>query len=84
MENITRESIMERTNAIFHEVFDDPSIVVKESTTANDVDDWDSLMHINLVLAIEEDFGMKFTMGEVTAMKNVGEMVDILLKRATK
>ena len=84
MANLTRETIMERTNAIFHEVFDDETIVVKESTTANDVEDWDSLMHINLVLAIEEEFGMKFTMGEVTAMKNVGEMVDILLKRATK
>jgi acyl carrier protein len=80
---LTREQILERTNDIFRDVFDDESIKVSKTTTANDVEDWDSLMHINLVLAIESGFGMKFTMGEVTGMKNVGEMVDILLARAT-
>jgi acyl carrier protein len=80
---LTREQILERANDIFRDVFDDESIKVSETTTANDVEDWDSLMHINLVLAIESGFGMKFTMGEVTGMKNVGEMVDILLARAT-
>jgi len=84
MNGLTREAVFKRTNAVFRDVFDDESITVGENTTANDVEDWDSLMHINLVLAIEEEFGMKFTMGEVTAMKNVGEMADILLERATK
>jgi acyl carrier protein len=84
MTGLTREMIFERTNRVFRDVFDDPSIKVGENTKAADIEDWDSLMHINLVLAIEEEFGMKFSMGEVTGMKNVGEMADILLSRATK
>lgn len=48
------------------------------------IEDWDSLEHINLVVEIENQFGMKFTMGEVHEMKNVGEMVDIIIERVTK
>jgi len=84
MTGLTREMIFERTNRVFRDVFDDNSITVGENTKAADIEDWDSLMHINLVLAIEEEFGMKFSMGEVTGMKNVGEMADILISRATK
>jgi acyl carrier protein len=80
----TSEEIIKRATEIFRDMFDDDTIVITDQTTANDIEDWDSLMHINLVLAIEKGFGMKFTMGEVTGMKNVGEMVDILLSRATK
>ena len=47
-------------------------------TTSKDIEDWDSLEHINLIAAIETQFGMKFTMGQVVTMKNVGEMVDII------
>jgi acyl carrier protein len=79
-----REEIIKRATEIFQDMFDDDTIVITDQTTANDIEDWDSLMHINLVLAIEKGFGMKFTMGEVTGMKNVGGMVDILLSRATK
>lgn len=79
---MTREDILKATNEVFHDVFDDDRIVVTETTTADDIEDWDSLEHINLVVAIEQRFNMKFTMGEVTGMKNVGEMVDILLERA--
>ncbi len=81
---MTREEIFERVDAIFQDEFDDDTIHVTEATTADDIEDWDSLEHINLVVAIEKEFGMKFTMGEVTGMANVGEMVEILLQRATK
>lgn len=80
---MTRAEIFEAVNEIFHDVFDDESIVVGEATTANDVEDWDSLEHINLVCAVEERFAMKFTMAEVTSMKNVGEMVSIIEERCT-
>jgi acyl carrier protein len=79
---MTREEIFEATNEVFRDVFDDDSITVTETTTADDIEDWDSLEHINLILAIEERFNVKFNMGEVTGMKNVGEMVDILMERA--
>lgn len=80
---MSREKIFEALNEIFQDVFDDESITVGETTTAEDIEDWDSLEHINLVVAIEKRFQMKFTMGEVTGMKNVGEMVDIIQTRGT-
>ena len=81
---MTREQVFERMNLVFRDVFDDDSIVVTGTTTADDIEDWDSLEHINLIVALEEEFGMKFNMGEVTGMKNVGEAADIILARATK
>ena len=78
---MTREQVFEALDEVFQSVFDDDTIHVKEETTAADIEDWDSLEHINLVVAIEERFGMKFTMGEITTMKNVGEMVTIILER---
>ena len=76
-----REEIFERLNGVCRDVFDDDSIVVTETTTAKDIEDWDSLEHINLVVAVEQEFGIKFNMGEVTTMKNVGDMVDIIISR---
>ncbi len=74
-----RENIYERLNKVFQDVFDDEEIVVCDTTTSEDIEDWDSLEHINLVAAVEQEFGIKFTMGQVVTMKNVGEMVDIIL-----
>lgn len=76
---MTREQVYERLNSVFQDVFDDEEITVNDATTADDIEDWDSLEHINLVSAVEKEFGMKFTMGQVVTMKNVGEMVDIIL-----
>jgi acyl carrier protein len=76
-----RNSILEMVNGIFRDIFDDESIIVQEKTTANDIEDWDSLEHINLILAIEQEFGIKFKMGEALSMKDVGEMIDIIQAR---
>ncbi len=78
---MTKEEIYNALDEVFQEVFDDDEIHVNESTTADDIEDWDSLEHINLVVAVENKFGIKFNMNEVTTMKNVGEMVDIILER---
>ena len=78
---MTREEIFEGLNEVFRDVFDDEDITVGESTTAADIEDWDSLEHINLVVAVERHFGMKFSMGEVTGMKDVGAMADIIEER---
>ncbi|WP_026661735.1 acyl carrier protein [Butyrivibrio proteoclasticus] len=77
---MTREEVFDRLNEIFRDVFDDDDITVVDETTADDIEDWDSLEHINLINAIEEEFGMKFDMGQIVSMKNVGEMVDIILE----
>lgn len=76
---MTREAIYEKLNEVFQDVFDDDSITVNAETTADDIEDWDSLEHINLVSAVEKEFGVKFTMSQVVGMKNVGEMVDVIL-----
>lgn len=70
--------IYERLNRVFREVFDDDTITVNASTTAADIDDWDSLTHIQLIAAVEDEFGVKFSMKQVSSMKNVGEMAQIL------
>lgn len=78
---MSEEKIYEELDEVFQDVFDDESIHVTADTTVKDIEDWDSLEHINLVVAIENHFGMKFNMNEVTTMKNVGEMVQIIKER---
>lgn len=78
---MTREQVYEQLTEVFRDVFDDEEIVLQDSTTSDDIEDWDSLEHVNLIIAVEREFGIKFTMGEVTGMKNVGSMVDIIIER---
>ena len=73
----TRE-IFERLDRVFQDVFDDDTIHVTPKTTADDIEDWDSLEHITLISAVEREFRMKFKMGEISSMKNVGEMASII------
>ena len=68
---MTRETVYEKLNGVFRDVFDDEEIEVNDSTTADDIEDWDSLEHINLIAAIEQVFGIKFSMGQVVPMKTV-------------
>ena len=77
---MSRNESMKKVTEIFHDVFDDESIVLFDSTIADDIEDWDSLSHITLISEIEDAFGIKFSMKDITGMKNVGEMLDILTK----
>ena len=77
------DKLLERLNNVFRSVFDDDSISVNENTTSADIEDWDSLEHINLIEAVEKEFGMRFQMREVSGMKNVGEMAGIIAERAS-
>lgn len=77
-----KQEIIKRLNEVFRDVFDDNSIVISERTTADDIEDWDSIEHINLISAVEREFKIRFTMGEVSGMKDVGEMIDIISQRA--
>ena len=79
---MNEKQILQKLSDIFREVFDDDSIVISRSTTADDIEDWDSLEHITLINAVESEFRMRFKMHEVSTMKNVGEMVDIIAARA--
>lgn len=75
---MSREEIYERINEVFQDVFGDDDITVNDDTTAKDIDGWDSLRHITLLAAIEDEFDIEFSMGQTVKMKNVGEMVDYI------
>lgn len=81
---MNEKQIVQRLTMVFRDVFDDDSIRITRSTTADDIDDWDSLEHITLIAAIEDEFRMRFKMQEVSTMKNVGEMIDIIAARAKR
>lgn len=69
---------------VFQQVFDDDSIQISRATTADDIDAWDSLTHINLALAIEQRFKIRFALGEMQTLKNVGELIDLVEKKVKK
>jgi len=77
---MTREEVYERLNEVFRDILDDDTIELQDETVADDVEGWDSFEHINLVVGVEEEFDFKIPMGKVVTMKNVGEMVDIILE----
>jgi len=68
-------------NDIFNDVLDQTDIQLKDTTTADDVMDWDSLSHIQLIVAIERHFKIKFTTAEIANFRNVGEMCDAIMKK---
>ncbi len=75
---MNREEVLKKLNEIFCEIFDDEDIVITDATTADDIDDWDSLEQINIINECETVFGVRFNMKEVSTLKNVGEMVDMI------
>jgi acyl carrier protein len=75
---------LEELTPVFRQVFDDNSIALTRNSTADDIDDWDSLTHMNLVIAVELRFKIKFALGELQALKNVGDMLDMINKKIAK
>ena len=80
---LTYEGIQPRLARVFTEVFDDDEIKIYDGMTADDLDEWDSLSHITLVLAVEKEFGVKLKAAEVGNLANVGDMIRLLVERAT-
>ena len=66
---------------IFRDVFDDESIVISEETTSDDIEDWDSFAQMNLIVAMEKQFRVKFNIKEINSLKNVGEMIELIKAR---
>ncbi len=72
--------LMIRVRNIFREIFDDDELFISEETMYSDIEDWDSIAHVKLVLAIEEEFGIRLTTEEVTSIKSVGGFVAAIQK----
>ena len=80
---MTREQVLGEVQDIFRDLFDDDSIVISDDMTADDIEDWDSLEHINLITSIEKHFSIKFAMSEVTHFKDIGNMIDTIAAKVS-
>ena len=78
---MSRDEILKRINDILKDIFDDNTIVITCDTTANDIPEWDSLNHINIISSIENEFGVEFSMEEVINFKNVGDIVEKIIEK---
>ncbi len=76
---MNREQVFANVQEIFRDIFDDQDLVIVDSTNSDNIDDWDSLNHINLVVAIEKEFKIKFDFNELAGLKDVGAMVDLII-----
>jgi len=78
---MTREEVFNGVQDIFRDIFDEDDMVIEDKTSSDDIEDWDSLNHINLVSAIEKEFEIRFALGELMALKDVGAMVDLMMEK---
>lgn len=81
---MTKEVLFVKIQEIFRDIFDDEKLVIQDSTNSSDLEDWDSLNHINLVVAIESDLSIKFDLEELSNLKNVGAMIDLIIIKLKK
>jgi acyl carrier protein len=79
--NVTKEEILKKINDIFIDILDNENIILTLATTANDVEDWDSLNHIQLVVAIEKQFKIRFTSQQILNWENVETMIDCIISK---
>lgn len=76
---MSREEVFEKVTEIFRDVFDDDELEIGDSTNSEDIEDWDSLEHIQLIVAMEKEFKLKFDIKTVNSLENVGQMVDLIV-----
>ena len=73
-----------RLTTVFQEVFDDPALAIDEATTAEDIEGWDSVTHVLLVVAVEQAFAVKFKTAEIETLKNVGDLVRLIDRKTAR
>lgn len=78
---VTRKEVFNGVQDIFRDIFNEDDMVIEDKTNSDDVEKWDSLNHINLFSAIEKEFKIKFALGELMALKNVGAMIDLVIEK---
>ena len=83
-DNERKAQLRDRLNRVFRDVFDDEAIEIFDAMTAKDISDWDSLMHITLIVAVEKEFGIRLNAAEVGKLANVGALLEIILQRSAR
>ena len=78
---ITTNDLHARLTDIFREVFDDDALILRDDMTADNVENWDSLTHVDLIVAIEKEFKIRLTTGEITGLKSVGQLTALVLRK---
>ena len=76
-------AVLNQVQNVFRDVFDQPDLVVKPETNSSHIEEWDSLAHMSLVTAIERQFKIRFALGELQTLKNVGDMVHLIEKKTS-
>ena len=80
---MNKKNIKEKLQSVFIDVFEDDDLTISNSTNSDDIEEWDSLNHIALVLSIEKCFNIRFITGEVQSLKDVGEMIQLLEEKTS-
>jgi acyl carrier protein len=73
--------IQQKLTAVFRDIFDNPSLEISDATTANDIEEWDSITHIDLIAAVEKAFKVSFNTKDVKALANVGDFIQLIASR---
>ncbi len=75
------DMIYTKLTSIFHDVFDDDSLVLRPDLTADDVDEWDSLSHLRMIMTVQKEFGIKLSASEIGQLKNVGDLANLVASK---
>ena len=78
---MTSDEVLSNVQDIFRDIFDEDDMVIEDKTNPDDVEDWDSLNHIGIISAAEKEFRIKFALGELSNLKDVGSMVDLIIEK---
>jgi len=81
---VTQADVIQAIQPLFRDVLDQPDLLLTADSNASNVDDWDSLAHINIVMAIERHYKVKFALGELQGLKNVGDMAELIIRKTAK
>ena len=78
---MNKEEVYCKVQDVFRDIFDDENLIIQSSTNSDDIEDWDSLYHINIVVAIEKEFKIKFNFTELASLKDVGAMIELIMNK---
>ena len=77
---MTSDEVLSNVQDIFRDIFDEKDLIIENGTTSNDIEGWDSLNHIGIISAAEKEFRIKFALGELSTLKDVGSMIDLIIE----